>query len=140
MAEALLNKLDPEHFEATSAGIDRGVMHPSTLDAMRAIGVDLGGRATKTVRDVLSLDFDFVITLCDRARFECPRLVGAELVHWQFEDPLAESDLTKQTRMFQSLRDQIAHRVRLFALVQVRFAAAETHLTERPRLSALYHV
>jgi len=140
IAEALLNKLDPEHFEATSAGIDRGEMHPFTVDAMRAIGVDLGGRVTKTLRDVLSRDFDFVITLCDRAKKECPRFVAAELVHWQFEDPLAESDLTKQQRMFQSLRDQISHRVRLFALVQVRFAAKETQVSEQPRLSALYHV
>ena len=68
--------------------------------------------------------FDFVITLCERARLECPTFHQAELVHWQFEDPLAANH-TQRKRMFQSLRDQIAQRVRLFALVQVRFATAE---------------
>jgi len=29
--------------------------------------------------------FDFVITLCERARLECPTFHQAELVHWQFE-------------------------------------------------------
>ena len=39
----------------------------------------------------------------------------AELEHWQFEDPFAALDHTQRKRMFQSLRDQIAQRVRLFA-------------------------
>ena len=127
MAEALLNRLDSEHFEATSAGIDRGEMHPFTVEVMRPSDIDLEGTRTKTTREVLRLHFDFVITLCDRARFECPRFAEAELVHWRFDNPLAESDYTKQKRMFQSLRDQIAQRVRLFALVQVRFASAVGH-------------
>jgi len=46
---------------------------------------------------------------------------GAERVHWQVDDPLTAPDYEKQRRLFQSLRDQIAQRVRLFALVQVRF-------------------
>jgi arsenate reductase len=135
MAEALLNRLDSEHFEATSAGIERGTTHPLTADAMKAIDIDMEGRAMKTIRDVMPLDFDFVITLCDRARFECPKFSGAEVVHWQLDNPLAESDLTKQKRMFQSLRDQIAQRVRLFALVQTR-SATDTRVVDEPRLSA----
>jgi protein-tyrosine-phosphatase len=124
MAEALLNRLDSEHFDATSAGIDRGATHPLTVETMGAIGVDLEGRSTKSIREVKPFGFDFVITLCDRARFECPNFGEAELVHWRLDNPLAESDLVKQKRMFQSLRDQIAQRVRLFALVQVRTATA----------------
>ena len=34
------------------------------------------------------------------------------------------SDPDKQLRLFRSLRDQIAQRVRLFVLVQTRFASA----------------
>jgi protein-tyrosine-phosphatase len=122
MAEALLNMLDSEHFEAISAGIQQGETHPLTIEAMKEVGVDLGGRISKSTQDVLDLCVDLVITLCDRARLECPAFPKAEVVHWHFDDPLAVSDHSKQKRLFQSLRDQIAHRVRLFALVQARVA------------------
>ena len=128
MAEALLNQLDSSHFKAISAGIDRGENHPLTVEVMKEIGVDLRVRAAKAAHDVLDLGFDFVITLCDRARLECPSFPGAEVVHWQFDDPLEVSDPVKQKRLFQSLRDQIAHRVRLFALVQARFASVDTRV------------
>jgi len=120
MAEALLNRLDSAHFDVTSAGIDRGQMHPLTVDVMKEIGVDLERKAPKAIRDVLNRNFDLVITLCDRSRSQCPELPGAEVVHWRLDNPLLD-DHSKQKRRFQALRDQIAHRIRLFALVQVRF-------------------
>ena len=98
IAQALLESLDPAHFEAFSAGIIRGETH--------------------------SLTVDFVITLSDPAKTECPEFPGAELIHWQFDDPSVISDPDKQLRLFRSLRDQIAQRVRLFVLVQTRFASA----------------
>ena len=136
MAEALLKRLDTEHFETTSAGIVRGPTHPLAIDAMKTVGIDLEGRAAKTVRDVEHIDFDFVITLCDRARFECPNFAGAQRVHWRLDNPLAETNPVKHHRMFHLVRDQIAQRVRLFALVQVRPSPAKTPALEQPRLSA----
>jgi arsenate reductase len=122
MAEMLLNGLDSAHFEVLSAGIERGETHPLTIEVMKEIEIDLKGRVTKAVRDLLGRRFDFVITLSDRAKSECPRFPGAEIIHWRFDDPCAALDRTKQKRMFRSVRDQIAQRIRLFALVQVRFA------------------
>jgi protein-tyrosine-phosphatase len=124
MAEALLKALDAEHFEVMSAGIDRVETHPLTVEVMKETGIDLEGRVAKTAQDVLGLRFDFVITLCDRARSECPMFHQAEVVHWRFDNPMAARDHAQQKRMFQSLRDQITHRVRLFALVHVRTASA----------------
>jgi arsenate reductase (thioredoxin) len=124
MAEALLNGADSDHFVAMSAGIDRGEMHPVTVEVMREIGVDLEGRTTRRVQEVLELGFDYVITLSDRVRASCPKFQQGEVVHWQFDDPMVASDPAQQRRMFQSLRDQIAQRIRLFSLVQVRAAAA----------------
>jgi protein-tyrosine-phosphatase len=126
MAEALLHRLDSEHFEVTSAGLDRQELHPLTVDVMKEIGCDVDGIVPKTANDLLGLRFDFVITLCDRARAECPVFPGAEVVHWQVDDPMAQGDPAKLKRTFQSLRDQIAQRVRLFALVQARFAELAT--------------
>src|SRR5215510_11091573 len=50
---------------------------------------------------------------------------AAELVHWRFDDPLGAMDDIKRKRLFQLLREEIAQRVRLFALVQVRFAQSK---------------
>jgi hypothetical protein len=49
---------------------------------------------------------------------------------------LTASDRTRRKRMVQSLRDQIAQRVRLFALVQVRFAMADSRVHRDSALSA----
>jgi protein-tyrosine-phosphatase len=129
MAQGLLNALDSVHFEVLSAGIERGETHPLTIEVMREINIDLEGRATNAAQDVFGQGFDFVITLCNHSRAECPKFPEAEVVHWQFQDPLAAGDHANQKRLFQSLRDQIAQRIRLFALVQVRFieVAASAH-------------
>jgi ArsR family transcriptional regulator, arsenate/arsenite/antimonite-responsive transcriptional repressor / arsenate reductase (thioredoxin) len=133
MAEALLNSADSKHFEVTSAGIDRGEIHALTAEVMKEIGLDLSGKGTKSVRDVLGFRFDLVITLCDRSRSGCPPFPGAEIIHWQFPNPLVVADPTKQKRMFQSLRDQISQRIRLFALVQARFVAVDRKTPPAPR-------
>src|SRR5262245_9393898 len=136
MAEALLDKVDSQHFDVMSAGIDRGEMHPIMVEVMKDIGIDLQSRVSKTTQDVLDRSFDFVITLCDRARLECPKFEGAELVHWRFDDPLTALDRSRRKRMVQSLRDQISQRVRLFALVQVRFAMPDSRVHHDSALSA----
>src|SRR5262245_9946179 len=100
MAESLLNALDSEHFDVASAGIERGNIHPLTIEVMKEIGIDLQGRATKATKDVVDRRFDIVITLCHLSRCECPEFPGAELVHWQLDDPLTALDHTRQRRMF----------------------------------------
>jgi protein-tyrosine-phosphatase len=51
MAEGLLNRFDSVHFEAMSAGIERGETHPLTVKAMREIGIDLERRIPKSIDD-----------------------------------------------------------------------------------------
>jgi ArsR family transcriptional regulator len=123
MAEALLAAMDPEHFEAFSAGIERGEMHPFAVEVMKEIDINLQGRPTRSVDDVRHLPFDVVITLCDRARFLGPKFTQAEILHWRLDDPLIVSDRVKQKRMFHVLRDQISQRIRFFTLVYARSAA-----------------
>jgi arsenate reductase len=120
----LLEAFDLVHFEAFSAGIIRGETHSLTVEVLKEIGIDVGTRTARTTDDVINFSFDFVITLSDPAKTEHPDFPGAELIHWRFDDPSAVSDPDKKLRLFRSLRDQIAQRVRLFVLVQTRFASA----------------
>ena len=49
MAEALLNSMAGDRFEAMSAGIDPGVLNPLAIEVMKEIGIDISGNQTKMV-------------------------------------------------------------------------------------------
>ena len=60
--------------------------------------------------------FDFIITVCDKAREECPVLSGeTERLHWPFEDPASFIEVDEERlRAFRRLRDRIHARVMVF--------------------------
>ena len=93
MAEAFLNQLCGDIFEAHSAGIEPGKLNPVVVEAMREIGVDISGNRTKSVNEFLKAGtvFDYVITVCDETSAErCPLFPGAgRKLHWGFPDPSA---------------------------------------------------
>src|SRR5262249_15351640 len=115
-----LQRIDSEHFEAASAAIDRGEMHPLTIEVMNEIGINLEHKVPTSLNDLKNKNFDFVITLSEHAKNHCPIFPGSEQVHWLVEDPMVPSDPVKQQRAFRTVRDQIAQRLNLFVLVQVR--------------------
>jgi len=91
MAEAFLNRICGEEFEAHSAGLEPGKLNPIVVEAMREVGIDISGNQTKAVRDTLNAGktFAYVITVCDEASAErCPVFPGmATRLHWSFADP-----------------------------------------------------
>ena len=65
-------------------------LNPGAVDAMKDIGVDISRQRSKHVAEFLSRRFDYVITVCDRAKESCPIFHGAgTLLHWSFTDPAA---------------------------------------------------
>ena len=119
MAEALLVRIDCEHFEPASAGISPEQLHPRTAEVMAEIGIDLSQRNSKRVQELANQSFDFVITLDDATARLTRNFPDAETIHWKFDD-LAAVDHEKQLRVFRMVRDQIAQRLHLFVLVQAR--------------------
>ena len=91
MAEALLNQLAGEKFEATSAGLEKGTLNPLAIQVMDEIGLDISGNQTREVFDLFKAGrmFNYVITVCDAANSErCPIFPGAmQTLHWSFSDP-----------------------------------------------------
>jgi arsenate reductase len=68
------------------------------------------------VNEFIGQPFDWVITVCDRARESCPVFPGAErTAHWSFDDP-AEAEGTDAVRLraFRRVRDEIRDRMRQF--------------------------
>jgi arsenate reductase len=91
MAEALLNQMCGDSFEASSAGLEPGTLNPLAVAVLCEIGIDIGARPTRSVADVIKSGqkFDCLITVCDAASAEtCPVVPGGgERLHWNFPDP-----------------------------------------------------
>ena len=116
MAEAFLNHLCPEFFEAHSAGLEPGKLNPFVVEAMLEIGIDISANQTKSVFDMFRSGriFSHVITVCDGASAErCPIFPGVtQRLHWSFPDPSALTG-TRDERMVgvREIRDTIKHQV-----------------------------
>lgn len=93
MAEAFLNQICGDQFEAHSAGLEPGKLNPIVVEAMKEVGLDISGNQTKAVFDMFKSDrtFAYVVTVCDEASAErCPIFPGVTTrLHWSFPDPSA---------------------------------------------------
>ncbi len=75
MAEAFLNQICGNEFEAHSAGLEPGKLNPTVVEVMQEIGIDISANPTKSVFDAIKSGtlFAYVITVCDEASAErCP--------------------------------------------------------------------
>jgi arsenate reductase len=115
MAEGLLRHGAGDRFEVFSAGTHPRGLHPVSVDAMKEIGTDISGHQSKDVATYAHEQFDYVITVCDRAKQNCPIFPGAEPIHWGFDDP-AEAPADKQLEVFRRVREEIRQRIHLFLL------------------------
>jgi protein-tyrosine-phosphatase/DNA-binding transcriptional ArsR family regulator len=98
VAEALLRRNAGNHVAAISAGTcPRQRLHPNTVRVLRdRFGVDIAGQHPRHLNTLTGRRFDYVITLCDKAREACPDFGDRpRLVHWSIPDPAA-SGVTDQ--------------------------------------------
>jgi arsenate reductase len=116
IAEALLGDFGGSDFETFSAGTNPGVVNPYAIRALAEIGIDWSGARSKSVTEFLGQHFDYVVTVCDRARQTCPVFPGNHnTLHWGLDDP-AEVEGTDEQRIeaFRRTRTEIATRLRPF--------------------------
>ena len=116
MAEAFLNKLGGETFEAESAGFEPGVLNPLVVEAMGELDYDLSTAKTKSVFDFFKdgKRYNYVITVCDEMTAQkCPIFPGViHRIHWSVEDPasLGGSKEKKLARV-RVIRDSVKRKV-----------------------------
>lgn len=113
MAEGLLRHLGGDRFESYSAGTEQTRVHPQAIRAMADLGVDLSSYTSKLVDAFRDQQFDYVITVCDRANETCPFFPShGKRLHWSFEDPsAAKGSADDQLAEFRRIRDQIRARI-----------------------------
>jgi protein-tyrosine-phosphatase len=114
MAEALLRHLGGGRVESFSAGTEVSRVHPVALATLERHEVDTAGLHSKHLSQFLGQDFDYVITVCDRANETCPVFPGdPERIHWSFPDPSAVSDPEDQVRAFVRIFFDLEKRLKL---------------------------
>lgn len=116
MAEGWLRHLAGDRFEVFSAGTQPVGLNPGAVEVMRESGVDISAHRSKHMNEFAGASFDYVITVCDRARETCPIVPGARRVlHWSFDDPAAAQGSDEERRkVFRRVRDEIGDRIRTF--------------------------
>ena len=113
MGEGLFRHIGGEHWEVHSAGTQPSLVRPEAIAVMKELGIDLNDHRSKSVDQFTGQIFDYVVTVCDNARDNCPVFPSnARRIHWSFEDPAAVEG-TEEVRLaaFRRIRDQIRDRV-----------------------------
>ena len=116
LAEGLLRSKGGDAFEVHSAGTHPKGVNPLTLRVLEDAGINASWARSKSVDEYLGQSFDYVITVCDEARQECPVFPGEhESMHWGYEDPaLAEGSEDERLAVLRRVFIQLSERIGQF--------------------------
>jgi arsenate reductase len=111
MAEGFCRKYWGDKFNVYSAGTKKHGMNERAMKVMEESGVDISSHFSKTTDELPKVIFDYVITVCDSAKENCPYFPGGKVIHVGFEDP---PSLTKEMtdenailNVYRRVRDEI---------------------------------
>lgn len=116
MAEAFLNHLAGDRFEAMSAGLEPGQLNPYAVKVMEEVGLDISHNRMKDVFTLYKKGelFSYVICVCDETNAErCPTFPGiSRRINWSFDDPskLTGTDEEK-LQAAKKIRDRIYQKI-----------------------------
>lgn len=117
MAEAILNKAKDERYTAVSAGSEpNDRANPLALEVLSDNGFDVSGLKPKSMLDFIDEQVDFVITLCDDMKEDCPVYPSKPVyAHWGMPDPATfEGTEEERKAFFHKTFREINNRVHLF--------------------------
>lgn len=111
LAEAIARDMARGTVEVASAGPKPAGIHPMTLTVLKDLGIPADNLRSKSI-DEVGGRFDFVITLCDIAREDCPPFRGADVIHWSLPDPAQSNDSRRELRQaFKRTAEELRQRI-----------------------------
>lgn len=116
MAEAILNAKGKGRFEAASAGSHpAGRVNPYALETLREFKIPWAGHPPRSIDGLEREHWDYVITVCDRAKEVCPIFPGKPvLAHWSLPDPAeVEGDDAAKRAAFRATFLELSRRIDL---------------------------
>ena len=124
IAEALLRDYGGSAFEVFSAGTEVTRVNPYAVRVLADLGIDASSARSKSIKEFLDQRFDYVITVCDRARETCPVFPGSEnTMHWGLDDP-SEVEGTDAAKLAAFRRTELDVSSRLRPFIEVALRAA----------------
>lgn len=122
IAEAYLRHFAGDKAQIYSAGIETHGVNPRAIQIMKEDGIDISGHTSNNIDEYRDIDFDFLITVCDHAKENCPYFpTNAIKFHHNFPDPAkavgSEEDIMNQ---FREVRELIKTYSRDFSLKNLR--------------------
>lgn len=109
MAEGYLRHFAGEKADIYSAGVEPHGVNVYAITVMKEDGIDISKHTSNHISEYKHIDFDIVITVCDRVKESCPVFPSnAKMFHHSFPDPAkalgTEDEIMQQFRV---VRDQI---------------------------------
>ena len=109
MAEGWAKHLKSDVMDTYSAGIMPGAVNTIAIQIMAEAGVDISSHLSKHIDNLSEINFDYVVTLCDNVKQQCPVFNGSpKIIHKPFIDPSFIPG-TRETVLaaFRTTRDKI---------------------------------
>jgi len=111
MAHGYLRKLLVKQANIYSAGIEKHGLNPYAVSVMKMDGVDISSNSSNLIDEYMSIELDYIITVCDHANATCPYIPSKKAVriHKNFTDPSAIKieDEYEKTLKYIKCRDEI---------------------------------
>lgn len=116
IAEGYLKHFAGDKAEVYSAGIETHGVNPRAIATMKEDGIDISNHTSNNVNEYAHLQFEYVITVCDNAKENCPYFPATvKMLHHNFPDP-AKAKGTEEEIMaqFRSAREMIKDYMKKF--------------------------
>ena len=107
MAEGFAKTLGEGKIEVTSSGLEASRVHPTAIEVMSEVGIDISNQNSDALSDFKADDYDAVISMCGCGVNLPAEWVTQEVLEdWELDDPDGQPLET-----FHRVRDEIKERV-----------------------------
>jgi arsenate reductase len=116
IAQGYLQHFAKDKAEVYSAGIETHGVNPKAIAVMKEDGIDISHNTSNNVDEYRNIDFDYVITVCDNAKEQCPVFPStANQFHHNFPDPAKATGTEYEImQQFRKVRDEIKNYCKTF--------------------------
>jgi arsenate reductase len=88
IAEGYLRYFAGDKATVYSAGIETHGVNPKAIATMKEDGIDISMHTSNNISEYATINFDFIITVCDNAKERCPYFPSNAIkFHHNFPDP-----------------------------------------------------
>lgn len=118
MAHGYLNHFAKDYANVYSAGVETHGLNPGAIMIMKDDDIDISNHTSNHVDEYNTVDFDYIVTVCDHANENCPFIPSknATRLHHNFFDPSkVEGTDSEKYDAFLKARNEIKAYFKAFA-------------------------